>query len=318
MPQATWNLEWLNHNSQRRYPLIDEAEGVDESKEFIIPQDFLVELDLPIHAGLDVDPSKFFLKNIGAFATGFSIVVGYESDSGVVDVATALIPAATHKRNTQYALGGIGDFADTMGKVVIGRLETIQEQPSGFFTFDLDNTRLEPDTLRPIIRGVSSILVTTDTDQSRRMTGDIEIQAGQNMQIVPIIVSGQDPILRFSALEGEGLAEECVCDDDFESPPIKRINGIPPTAAGDFTLLGNACLEVKDIANGIMLDDVCSEPCCGCEELEAITRDLEQFGSKATTLENFLVRLETEVAQMNMVVLGATLRDEGCLPCATD
>jgi hypothetical protein len=298
--------------------MIDEAEGVDISAAFTIPQDFLVELDLPIHAGFDVDPAKFYVKNIGAYATGFSIVVGYESDSGPIDVATALIPAVTHERNTQYALGGIGDFSDTVGKVVIGRLEAIQEQPAGFFEFDIDNTRLEPDAIRPNIRGVSSLLVNSDNDQSQRLTGDIELQPGTNMQIVPVIVEGQDPILIFSALEGEGLAEECVCDDDFESPPIKRINGIPPTAAGDFTILGNACLEVNEIANGVMLDDVCSEPCCGCEELEAITRDLEQFGSKATTLENFLVRLETEVSQMNMVVLGATLRDEGCLPCATE
>jgi hypothetical protein len=147
------------------------------------------------------------------------------------------------------------------------------------------------------------------------MYGDIELQPIDNMQIVPIIVLGQDPILRFSAVQGEGLAEECVCEGDVLTAPIRRINGIPPTAAGNFTITGNNCLVPVPIENGLKLDDICSEPCCGCEELEAITRDLEAFGANATTLENFLVRLESSVTQMDSTVLSAQLRDKGCISC---
>lgn len=316
MAARTINLEWLNHNSVRRYPLFDESSGVDVTDSFEIPNDFLVETDIPIHAGLDVDPARFFVKHIGAFATGFSIVIGYQPVSGdAVDVATALIPRQTHTRNQTYALGGVGDFDDTVGKLTINRLDAILLQPAGFFTFDLENTRLTPDTMRPIIRGVQSIQVRSGTDVSPRMFGDIELQPFENMQIVPIIVAGQDPILRFSAIEDAGLSEECICEGEVLTPPVRRINGIPPTAAGDFTLLGNNCLVPMPITNGLKLDDICSEPCCGCEELEAITRDLEQFGSKATTLENFLVRLESSVTQMDQVVLSAQLRDNGCIDC---
>ena len=316
MPTPTWNIEWLNHNSQRRYPLFEDSSAVDDSGSFEIPNDFIVEADLPVHAGLDVDPSRFFIKNIGAFATGFSIVVGYQPAVGdAVNVATALINSATHTRNTTYALGGIDDFADTIGKVVIGKLESIQGQPAGFFTFSIDNARLDPDAIRPMLRGISSLQVRSGNDVSPKLFGDIELQPFENFQIVPIIVAGQDPILRFSAVKGEGLAEECVCEGEVLTAPIRRINGIPPTAAGDFTILGNACLVPRPIQNGLQLDDVCSEPCCGCEELEAITTDLEAFGSKATTLENFLVRLESSVGQMDSVVLSAQLRDKGCIEC---
>jgi hypothetical protein len=316
MPARTVNLEWLNHNSQRRYPLFDASSGRDVTNTFEIPNDFIVELDLPVHAGLDVDPAQFFVKNIGAYATGLSIVIGYQPAVGdAVDVATALISRQGHTRNTTYALGGVGDFDDTVGKVTIGLLDEISRQAFGFFVFDIEDTRLTPDAIRPIIRGVQSIQVRDGTDVSPRLFGDIELQPFENMQIVPIIVAGQDPILRFSAIEDAGLAEECICEGEVLTPPVRRINGIPPTVAGDFTLLGNNCLVPMPITNGLKLDDICSEPCCGCEELEAITRDLEQFGSKATTLENFLVRLESSVTQMDQVVLSAQLRDNGCIDC---
>jgi len=316
MPTPTWNIEWLNHNSQRRYPLFDDSSAVDDTGSFEIPNDFLVELDLPVHAGLDVDPARFFIKHIGAYATGFSVVVGYQPEVGdAVDVATALINSDTHAKNTPYQLGGVGDFSDTNGKLVIGRLEEILKQPAGFFTFTLDNGRLTPDTTRPMIRGISSIQIRSGDDVSERMYGDIELQPFDNMQIVPIIVAGQDPIIRFSAVDGEGLAEVCDCEGNVLTAPIRRINGVPPTAAGDFTMLGNDCLVPTPIENGLKLDDICSEPCCGCEELEAITRDLEAFGAKATTLENFLVRLESSVTQMDSVVLSAQLRDKGCIDC---
>jgi hypothetical protein len=189
-------------------------------------------------------------------------------------------------------------------------------QPDGLRTFSLENARIEPDCVRPIIRGVSSISVVTGIQQSEKMYGDIELVADTNIQLVPVIVSGQDPQIRISAIEGEGLAEECACDDEEDSPPIRRINGIPPTAGGDFTLLGNTCLQIEGIQNGLKLVDSCSEPCCGCEELEAVTRDLEAFGSKARTLENFLVRLEGSVQEMNMTVLGSKLNDQGCIQCS--
>lgn len=315
MPIGHWNLEWLSHNGQRNYPIAADANVTDQSGDFVIPEDFILEMDVPVHAGLSVDPAKFYIKHLGAFATGYSVVIGYDDGAGGVNVATALINRNTHTRNDSYALGGVGDFDDTMGKIVIGRLDSIDDQPAGYYTFDPSATRLEPDAVRPIIRGVSSLVVVNGTERSDRLYGDIELRAGTNMQLVPVVVSGEDPVIVFSAIDGEGTIEECICLDETDSPPLRTINGIPPTPAGDFTMLGDDCLEFQAIANGLRAVDTCSKPCCGCEELEAITRDLERFGSQATTLENFLVSLETRVTQMDQVVLGAKLNDRGCVQC---
>lgn len=313
MPLGLLNLEFLNLNAARRFPLSDDSSGVDTSGTFTLPNEFLVGLDLPIGAGSDVDPSRFFLQQLMIYATGFGLVVGYQPSSGpAVNVATALVPRAVHITNNVYALGGIGDYADTVGRVVIGKLDAIDQQPSGQFTFTLDNARIEPECVRPILRTLGALVVVNGTERSQPLYGDIELVADANIQIVPIVVSGQDPQIRISAIQGEGLAEACVCVGDTQAPPIRRINGVPPTAAGDFTLLGNDCLTINPITNGLQLSDVCSQPCCGCKELETVTAGLEQFGSKATTLENMVNAVSTAVNEMDQVVLGSRLNDRGC------
>lgn len=315
MPLSTWNVDWLNLNAQRKYPLAADSPGTDLSGSFTIPDDFILEMALPVHAGIDVEPGRFFVLNIGAYASGYSIVIGYQPVSGpAIPVATALIARQTHTRNKGYALGGIDPFSDTVGKVTIGKLDSIDLQPPGFYTFDLDGATIEPDCVRPIIRGLSSITLVNGTRRSVPLNGDIELIAGCNIQLTPILITGQDPIIRIDAISGAGLTEECICiGDNPVAPPIETINGVKPTPTGDFILLGDDCLQVLPITNGVKLVDVCSKPCCGCVELETITRDLERLLSESKAVEEFLNRLQAEVTTMDTMVLGARLGDRGCI-----
>lgn len=318
MPVGNWNLEWLNHNSQRHYPLVSDGNTTDTSGDFVIPDDFIVELDLPVHAGMDVDPGRFFLYKLGAFSLGYSIVIGYQPTSGdPISVASALVPRQTHKRNTIYSLGGIAPFDDTIGKVVVGRLENIDKQPPGFWTFELVNTRLEPDAVRPIIRGVSSIVCVNNGQRSQPLQGVIELVAGTNMEIVPVIAEGQDPVVVFHAIEGAGTVEPCLCEGDTTpTEPVKKINGIVPTPDGNFSIIGSDCLRVEPIANGVRLVDICSKPCCGCAELERITQDLERLNRQAAAVEEFVQRLHESVHTMDLIVLGSKINDRGCVVCS--
>ena len=317
MPIGHQNLEFLNHNSQRRYPIADDASLVDDTGSFRLPDDFIVELDLPIHAGLNVNPAGFYLQSVSAYAGGYGIVFGYQPAAGdPVTVATALIPRQGFTKNVTFSVGGIGDFEDTFGKIVIGRLENIDEQPPGFWEFSLANARLDPDAVRPIIRGVSSITCVNGSQRSVPLYGDIELVAGANMQIVPVIQEGADPIIKFNAISGEGTVQECVCEGDEAQPdPIKTILGVGPTTTGDFTIVGGACVQIEQIANGLRIVDVCSQPCCGCEELERITTDLARLSQQAATIENFVDRLRNAVDTMDLIVLGNKIGDRGCVTC---
>jgi len=316
MPLSQWNLEWLNHNAQREYPLTDDATARDNTDSFQIPSDFLVELDLPIHAAMDMEPAKFFIRQLGAFPTGFSIIVSYDGNDGFIDVATALIPRVGHTRNKTYALGGVEPFDDTVGKVVIGRLSSIDEQPPGVWEFSPATGALEPDVIRPIIRGVQSLIVVNGSQRSSRLQGDIELVPGTNIQITPVIVEGQDPQIIISAISGEGTIEDCVCEgDEADQPCIKTINGVRPTPDGKFALVGDDCLQLEVTVNGLKITDTCCAPCCGCEELERITSDLERFNQNRVTLEKFSDQLTTSVNEFSLTVLGARLGDRGCITC---
>tara|TARA_Y100001973_G_C5208056_1_gene343157 strand:+ start:1911 stop:2867 length:957 start_codon:yes stop_codon:yes gene_type:complete len=318
MPRGTWNLEWLNHNSQRSYPLAEDATKVDSSGTFEVPDNFIVELYFPVQGTMNVDPSKFFLRSIAIFASGYNIAIAYNDDATSPTIVSSVnIPKSTHTENTSYALAGTNDFDDSVGKIVIGKIDALELAGEAQYTFTYDDGKLDPDTIRPMIRGISSIVLINGTEESERLYGDIELQAGTNIRLTPIVYSdGSDPKIRIDAITGEGLVEDCVCDDEPDSGPgIRRINGVPPTASGDFTLLGDDCLEISPITHGLQLRDICSDPCCGCAELEAVVSDLERFGEAATTLRNFVNRLEAEVSQFHSVVLGSRLNDRGCLEC---
>lgn len=134
------------------------------------------------------------------------------------------------------------------------------------------------------------------------------------MQLSVTYVTGQPTQIRFDAISGEGLSKTCICtDDDIQAPCIRTINGIPPTAAGDFTLLSDECIQLTGQTNGIQIQDVCSKPCCGCTELQAVTQDLTRFGDASLSLQNYLNRLEGSVNRMNLTVLGSRLGDSACV-----
>lgn len=317
MPMNQWNASWLTLNSQRRYPLAVDATAVDTTGSFTLPDDFLVELELPVHAGTDVDPSRFFVRNVGAFASGYSVVIGYQpidTDLAAIDVASAVIPTSGFSRNRVYMLGGIEPFDDSLGKVVVGNLDAVSMQPAGFWTFDLEGGRLDPDAIRLMLRGVSSLIVVDGTQNSVRLQGDVELIAGTNCRIDVITADGQDAQVTINFIGGEGTSTPCDCSGVLPTAvPITSILGAMPTVDGRFTVLGSDCVGVEAIEHGVRIVDLCSKPCCGCPELERITEDLARLTQERLTTQEFVSRLQVAVDTMNQIVLGARLADRGCV-----
>lgn len=314
MPIGNWNLQWINHNSQRSYPLTERATKKDLSGPdgtIRIPDSFIVGLYFPIHAGLNVSIDQFYIKNILLSPIGYTIGLGYnDPQAGAVLVGNANIPRSTHTPNTAYAIGGINDFADSIGQVVIGSLEEINELPQGFYEFNIDGAELEPDTIRPMIRGVSGIRVVNVVETSETLYGDIEFVAGTNMRIDVDSVNNK---ITFNAISGENLNTTCDC---LVNPPgecIRCING--NCGGGELVISGGDCISVNVSDNRLLLTDTCASPCCGCAELDALKSQIDRFSDGVATLENFVTRLGSEVTQMSLVVIGSRLGDAGCENC---
>lgn len=310
------NLNWLDHNSQRRYPLKGRITARDTTGTFQIPDDLIVGLQLSIDFALNVDPTRFFISRILTDAASIQITVGYDSaDDGVLTVARAAVDKATHTQYAVYPLYGVGVFGNSKGQVVIGGLSHLDQQPSGDFEFELEHSNLEVDTIRPAIAAIASLQIQNGTETSAKLYGHVILRAGRNFRLRVAQAAGEPSVITLDAIDGSGLTEDCVCAETLENP-IRTIQSIPGDNQANMQFLGNNCLEFETITHGLRAKDVCSEPCCGCPELTVLTQALEAFGARATTLENFLVNLEARSSQMDLTVLGSRLGDRGCTPAA--
>lgn len=313
MPIGNWNLQFLNHNSQRSYPLTEKATKTDTLGVIRLPDSFLLALYFPVHTGLDVSPDRFFLKSLLITPTGYNVAIGYDDGAEVYDVAAVNVAKSVHAPNRTYALSGLDSFSDCVGQVVIGKLDEIDRLPPGQYTFDYAGGALESDAIRPMIRGVSSLRIANGNELSERLYGDITLIAGTNIRLG--VNNGVDgPEIVFNAISGENLNAECICQVPETGECIRCINGVC-SDDGNFNFGQGTCVEITPTANGLIFTDTCAQPCCGCEELDALNNQIDRFSDGVNTLQNFVTRLSSEVTQMSLVVLGSRLGDAGCSRC---
>jgi hypothetical protein len=299
---SVWNVEWLNANSQRRYPLFEEATGKDTSDSFEIPNDFIVDFIWPVQSDPTIDTTKFHVASVSAFGTGVALSIGYD---GTV-IGSVAIDASAFTRGKQYLIQGLGDFEDTEGKIVIWSLDKVLDS-AGVFSFDVAGARLEPTTIRPTLRGVSAVYIKNGDDISDPITGDVILEAGSNMLLQFVSApAGESDRIQLNAIEGEGLNETCDCAEATDLPCLKTINGIGPDDAGDFALVGDDCLELNAIANGIQIEEKCAKPCCGCDELEIVKQKcVIDMTDQIYALERLASQLEGAIQQISINLLAS-------------
>lgn len=315
MPIGNWNLQWLNHNSQRSYPLTEKATKTDTTGTIRIPDSFILALYFPVHVGMAVTPDRFFIRTLLISPIGYNVTIGYDDGAGeIVSVAAVNIAKSVHVPNRSYAIAGFDSFDDSVGQIVIGKLDEIEGLPPGLYEFTSAGGAIESDAIRPMIRGVTSLRVANGAELSDRLYGDITLVAGTNMRL-GVNLGGEDgPEIVFNAISGLNLNENCVCQDPKEPECIRCINGVCSND-GQYTFSQGDCIEITPTVNGLIFTDTCAKPCCGCEELDALTTQVDRFSDGVQTLQNFVTRLSSEVTQMSLVVLGSRLGDAGCSRC---
>lgn len=312
MGLGVWDVEWLNQNSQRRYPLFDDASATDTTGTFQIPNDFLVDMVWSAHSDAS-DPTLFHITSITTLPDTVILSVGYNGTT----VATITIAVASHTRFKIYTAVGAagGNYFDSLVKFTIGSLTNILAQPGGTWTFTAAAGRLSPSIIRPDIRGVSGLVLVSGVDGaplSDVLQNEIELAAGSNL-VLTMSTVGSRKRIRIDAIEGEGFNEPCECGGAEIAAPIRRINGIPPDSGGNFVFQNGACIDITAITSGLQLRDLCCQPCCGCEELKVLSDALQTLQNRIAGLEVSASALETVVDQMLNVILVSKLGTPG--PC---
>lgn len=304
------NAEWLNANAMRRYPLSEEASVRDTTDSFSIPDDLFVDMVWPVHATLSTDPSLFHVLQLAVFGTGINVTLAYNGEIA----ATVSVPLVGFVRNSTYFMQGVGDFVDMTGKVTIGSLTAVLAS-AGVYAFSPAAGRIEASVIVPDIRGLTGIRVKTGESYSEPIQGDVAFEAGENVRLDVATVGGVT-VLTINAIDGEGTIADCECDKDIaDRPAIKTINGVQPDEVGNIELVGDDCLEVAPAPDGapaglqehtIALRDVCSKPCCGCSELEALVTDQQRVRDEVYTLVNVAFKLEAEMSAMATIIAASS------------
>lgn len=300
MPLNIWNLEWLNHNTQRSYPIADWAtKESTESSAVKLPDDFILALSIGVNSAHSIDIDGFYIKSVLVMDTGCSVVLGYNG----ADVAITHIRAGSDQ--ITYTLTGLGDFDDIVGYIAINPNSSIMQGLSGYYNFTRNATCIEPDCIRPMIKTISSISVYTDAfSKGEMLYGDIILKAGANMDIRVSKNEDESATIVFSAIDGSGLTDECDCAVDKDKVPIKSINGVEADENGNIQLVGSpntTCLSVSTEGNSIVIEDTCSTPCCGCAELDALYDNVKDMINGATTLRNAIENVAAKQDQIELV-----------------
>lgn len=309
-----WNVNWLNQNSQRAYPLNDlGGKTALYSPEVRVPDDFLLGLRISVHTGHNIRLENFFLKSLAVSASGCTVTFGYNNGSGAESCPSVAVCHVSPSQDiSNCRLSGLGDFADTVGYAAFNGQSSLFTNLIGYYVFSPEETGIEPDCIVPMLRSVTSMSVDNGNAVSQRYYGDIRLVAGSNMSI-STRTSGNTTIFTLNAIATGDFEEDCVCDVHDVAPCIKTINGVHPDSGGNIQIKGVDCVAVKGAGNTITLSDTCASPDCGCTELEALAASIREMEDGKTTLKMFLEDLYEKVTQASLVI-GQSDKCAGCPP----
>lgn len=309
MPQAL-NTDWLNENILRNYPLVDQASRVAASGSQL-PNGLLADLSLPVPVGT-VAPDQVFIQQVTGFTSGLVISLAQLSAPNVV-IASATVFVSSHQRFDSYALTGQGPLLGVVGRLTVGSPQAVRQAAASVYdyTSDPEASRLVVSTIRPLLRGLTGIQIEDSSGATSGVLSDVvTIAPGSNVQLEVI---GTSLVINSQLTVTEAETEDdCGCDEDeVEGPFIKTINGIEPDPQGNFTLTGTDCLELEAIANGIRISDQCTEPCCGCEQLDVLYQAVQAVENESTRLQETGEQLRGRLDNLQSVLSNSQLNPPG-------
>ncbi len=270
------NQEWLNQNSGRAYPLAEDSSRapVQPSVMGRLPDYLIVDAVLTTPAGL---PGVYGLSRVSVAAG--NVVIGFRAGSD--EAASAGFSAAAHTPGAAYRLTGLGAYSDVDGFVAVGDLARFAaEYPDGAYEFADGSAPLEPCVARPALRGVGSITV-----GGVSLSGAVVLDAGPN---IVLRVDEGSKTIRVDAIPGAGYAASC----PGGGTAVSTVNGIP---ASELEIVGDDCVEVVKSGSTLTITDKCSKPCCGCEELEFLREQYNQFASDVDALRRYASQIEANI-----------------------
>lgn len=289
------NLDFLNLNSLRNYPIQDDLSRVSDDGQFTIPNSLIVDMSVcPPQTGDALivvgDVPQLYISRIVSGSANLVIEI---SVNGYGVFGTFQTVLSSISENTDVALTPGSLFPSATGIITIGSIADLTNLPYGNFTFSYPNTGLLMRVFSPNNSGVSWINFSDAQGNSAVLTGNIELIGNSNIQFRT--VSG---IVYIDAGEGLGLNKTCTTVPE----PILTINGVGPDSNGNFTLIGSNCVNIADASFGVLLTNPCGQPCLGCDAIDTLTTQVNSLESSVLNLKTFVDGLQNVITQATNLI----------------
>ena len=276
------NLDFLNLNSLRNYPIKEGVSRISNDGAFTLPNDLIVDFQL----AASYDPSKrFYLSRLLSFEDSLTIEV---SDQADVLAGRFFIDIPTHTQYKEYYLIPTVSYAAATGVIVINDFGALLREAAGIFSFTLTKAEFETRTIIPALKGINRLIFQNTDGTSYGYSGDVVIVARTNLRFKPGATANTVIIDA-----GDNIGLNTVCSE--YNTCIKTINGIGGDENQNFTLDFSDCATLTPIpANtGLTLQDICCKPCIGCTDIEELTTRLTSTESSLVTLRQYYSELQT-------------------------
>jgi hypothetical protein len=317
------NIDWLNENAYRNYPLVDGASRLSGGGA-VLPRGLFTDLTLPVPLGT-LDPARAFIRKVYGFSAGVVITIGNSADP-TRDYATATFFTADATRNKSYPLVGIPGtpLEGVTGRITAGLPEAVAQCSMGFYDFSAQpaNTALVVSCIRPLLQGVKGVVVQgANGVVSPVLGGVITFVEGPGVTLTADPSTGKVTIAAaVTVTPDELIAAGCGCDQAIAptATPITSINGVRPDSAGNFTLQPTNGIQLNPIANGLQIVDGNTVPCCDCSQLQQLLASLQEIENAKGSMQQVADQLQARVSNLANVVAAAGLNPPSTPPAAVD
>lgn len=313
---AIENIEWLNQNKLRAYPIREDADTVPlltngaQATGIKLPTCLVTDFSFTLAFDAVTADTVPALTGVSHAGDGFSLEISL-GDTVLTSITASI---ATHTVNKTYRLFGAGEYADCGGWITLGDLKRAAEEiPEGVYKFPAGQVPFEISTLHMAPRGVRSITAVGKYGLKTYtpLYGNVRIIAGSDMTVRND--SAANAIwLQAESSTGYERNGPCKCGAAATNV-VRSINGMPVEnviITGDDTSCVAVNISKSSTVHTITLEDTCSTPCCGCAELNfvesaitAINKSISVLNGYAaslgTRLEELMLNLETTKASFN-------------------
>lgn len=303
---AIENIEWLNANALRTYPIHEDSDVVPRTTTGAravgvrIPTCLVVDLSFTLAQDDISEDIRLCLTGLVHAEGVFSFELSARTGDTAVVVATRAVRIAGHAVNDSYKLQGVGEYADCTGWITLGDLARADEEmPDGTFRFEPGQCDFELSTLRMAPRGVRSIAAVGKYDMVAYapLYGHVRLVGGTD-----VTVSSDAPnnAIWIKAQSGTGYEGSlpCGCDAGGPSNVVETINGM---AVRSVQIVGDQCIHVSnDLPNSkVMISNECGTACCGCTELQYVDAAIATLNESIAQLSAFADALGSRLDELS-------------------